>query len=97
MTQTTDESEPLEPQDLLTEIVLALVDHHQQVRVEEQDGGGNVSMFLVHCHPDDRGKVIGKGGKTIMALRHLLSCTLAPRRRRAEVEVADSKAQSRAA
>jgi len=92
------DSEPLQPHELLVENVLVLVDHPEQVRVEEQDGGGNMSVFLIHVHPNDRGKVIGKQGSTITALRHILSCALAPRGRRAQIEVANSKlAKTRAA
>jgi predicted RNA-binding protein YlqC (UPF0109 family) len=47
-----------------------IVDHPDDVRVEEeQDERG--SVFVIHVHEEDMGKVIGKGGANIQALRQL--------------------------
>lgn len=91
MSDTLDDTQPLSPSELLTEIVMALVDHPDQVRVEEINETPRITLWWIHVHPDDRGKVIGKGGATISSMRHLLSCIMAPRQQRAEVEVANSR------
>jgi len=88
----TDNFEPLEDSDLLVEMTRALVDHPEQVRVEEQ-ATENASMMLIHVAPDDRGKVIGKAGVTIGAIRTFFSRVAAIDGRRVFIEVANSKKQ----
>lgn len=86
-----DESAPLEVAELLNEIVLALVDVPDIVRIEEQ-GGGEATVYLIHVSPEDRGRVIGKGGITITAIRNLIERVgILQGKRRVFVEVADSK------
>jgi predicted RNA-binding protein YlqC (UPF0109 family) len=60
-----------EAQRVLTELVRALVDHPDAVRVEEEDLGHTI-LLKVHADPDDLGKVIGRQGRTVWALRSLL-------------------------
>ena len=74
--------------DLVEHIVRSLVDHPDDVRVTEVDGEKTV-VFELRCHPDDLGKVIGKGGKTIGAIRMLLTTAAARQGRRAMLEVVD--------
>lgn len=55
---------------LLEFILIHLVEHPDEVSVEEtEDDRGKV--FLIHTHPDDIGKVIGKGGSVIQAIRNI--------------------------
>lgn len=84
------DDQPLELVELLTELVMALVDHPEDVRVEEQDQG-EVLAFSIHCSPSDRGIVIGRGGDTIQSLRLLLGRVAARQRRRVTIEVANSR------
>ncbi len=74
--------------DLVEHIARSLVDHPDDVRVTEVDGEKTV-VFELRCHPDDLGKVIGKGGKTIGAIRMLLTTAAARQGRRAMLEVVD--------
>jgi hypothetical protein len=74
--------------ELIEYIVRALVDHPDDVRVTEIDGERTV-VFELRCHADDVGKVIGKGGKTVGAIRTLLSTAAAKENRRAMLEVVD--------
>ncbi len=55
----------------LTEIVRGLVDEPDQVLVEEENLGHSV-LLRVHTHPDELGKVIGRQGRTVRALRTML-------------------------
>jgi len=58
--------------DLLEEIVCALVEHPEAVRVEETVEGRK-STFRIHTHPDDAKHVIGRKGATVAVLRQLFT------------------------
>ena len=49
-------------------VVKALVDFPEQVDIREVDGE-RVVVFEVRLNPSDIGKVIGKSGRTITAIR----------------------------
>jgi predicted RNA-binding protein YlqC (UPF0109 family) len=53
---------------LVEYVVRGLVDHPEAVRVEQVEGG---RVVRVHVAPEDRGKVIGRNGRVIQALRAL--------------------------
>ena len=63
----------------------ALVDEPERVTVEELPGARGVT-YEVRTAPEDVGKLIGRGGRTVKALRRVVKAT-APRGRRVEVEV----------
>ena len=69
-------------------VVCSLVDKPEQVsltRVEK----GDLTVLQVHCFKKDIGKVIGKSGKTISALRVLVSSASARSGQRMTVDVMD--------
>lgn len=86
---------PLAPADLLKECVRALVDAPREVRIVTlAESGTSGSLFLIHVAPGDRGKVIGKQGATITALRTLFGRVAASLGLGTlNIEVADSKTQ----
>ena len=55
----------------LEHVVAALVEHPDEIRVEEVEDDQGVVLELT-VHPDDIGKVIGKRGRTAKALRTLV-------------------------
>jgi len=58
-------------QRFITYVLTSIVDHPEDVVVERiVDELG--TLLQVRVHPDDTGKVIGKGGQTIKSLRILL-------------------------
>lgn len=57
--------------DLLDFIVKPMVDHPEDVKIEEAVDGTNVLLKL-ECHKEDMGKIIGKEGKIIKAIRSIL-------------------------
>lgn len=69
-------------------LIRALVEEPDKVRVEAREDGGCI-VYDVIVAPEDVGRVIGKGGKTINALRTIVRAADAPRGLRAEVEVTD--------
>lgn len=96
-TTTGENTLPLAPPALLKEVVKALVDRPGDVRVSQTiaEGSTQDQLLYIHVAPDDRGKVIGKQGATIMALRTLFGRVAASLGlgSRLYIEVADSKAQ----
>jgi len=67
-------------------VVKALVDHPELVDVKEVDGE-RVVVFELRLHPTDVGKVIGKSGRTITAIRTLLTSSAAKHGKRAMLEI----------
>jgi predicted RNA-binding protein YlqC (UPF0109 family) len=70
----------------LEHIVKGIVDHPEDVRIHESSSPRG-DLLEVRVHPDDRGRVIGRGGRTAKALRTLVSALADGRRVR--VDVAD--------
>ena len=66
----------------------ALVNHPEQIVVAEILGRQTI-VLEVRCHPEDMGRIIGKNGKTISALRVLLTSLAAKQKRKAVLEVAE--------
>lgn len=57
---------------LIEFVLLHLVSHPDVVEVEELEGEDGRIEYLLHVHPEDRGHVIGRNGRTIEALRTLV-------------------------
>ncbi len=77
-------------EDLLEYLARALVDDPDAVEVEgfDEDDG---TIVLEQCvAPEDTGKVIGRGGRTVSALRTLVKASSVKEGRRVLVDVIDS-------
>ena len=70
----------------LEHIVKGIVDHPDEVRIVSSSASRG-DVLEVHVHPEDRGRVIGRGGRTAKALRSLVSALADGSRVR--VDVAD--------
>lgn len=70
----------------LEHIVKGIVDNPDAVRIDSSSSPRG-DLLEVHVHPDDRGRVIGRGGRTAKALRTLITALADGRRVR--VDVAD--------
>ncbi len=57
--------------DTLTYIISAIVEKDDKVSVTEEEDGGIVNL-TVSVDPTDMGKVIGKEGKVIKAIRNVM-------------------------
>ncbi len=58
--------------DALGHLVRGIVDHPDDVDVRERNGRRGRSLD-VRVHPDDMGRVIGRGGRTATALRTVIT------------------------
>ncbi|MBL8974249.1 MAG: KH domain-containing protein [Myxococcales bacterium] len=72
--------------DLIEYLARALVDHPDEVVVSEISGEQTIVLEL-KVAKDDLGKVIGKQGRTVKAMRALLSAASAKLRKRADLEI----------
>jgi len=63
-----------------------LVDYPEEVEVRTIDGEKTI-VFELKVNKSDIGKIIGKSGRTIRAIRTLLTTTAAKHRQRAVLEI----------
>jgi len=74
--------------ELIEYIARALVDHPEDVRVDEVMGGSSI-IYELHVAPSDMGRVIGKRGRVANAMRSLLRVAAVRCGRRAILEIED--------
>lgn len=72
--------------ELIEHIAKALVDHPEQVRVSEVRGE-NTAVIELTVAKEDMGKIIGKQGRTAVAIRTLLSNVSMKTRKRFVLEI----------
>lgn len=63
-----------------------LVEHPDQIRISEILGE-TTEIYEVRCDPRDTGKLIGKNGRTVAALRTLASAAASNGGKKAVIEV----------
>ncbi|NPC71856.1 KH domain-containing protein [Corallococcus exiguus] len=75
---------------LLTYLAKALVDQPDQVtlRVSEADGG---RLYELKVAPEDVGKVIGRDGRTVNALRALINAAAQKQGQKVRLEILDDR------
>lgn len=73
---------------MLLNMVRMIVDHPDDVQITTLQGAQTL-VFELRCHNGDVGKVIGKDGKTVSALRTLLGVVAARQGRKAVLEVVE--------
>ncbi len=71
---------------LIESIAKAIVDKPDQVQVSEVEGESSIVIEL-RVAKEDIGKVIGKNGRTITAMRTILNATRAQKEKRHVLEV----------
>jgi predicted RNA-binding protein YlqC (UPF0109 family) len=74
--------------EFISYIVRSLAEHPDEISMTEV-AGKQTTILELRCHPKDVGRLIGRSGKTIAAVRTLLSNLAAKQGRRAVLEVAE--------
>jgi predicted RNA-binding protein YlqC (UPF0109 family) len=74
--------------DAIEMIVKSLVDESDQVDIREVERNGSM-LIEVRVAPNDVGKIIGKQGRTIRALRSLARLAGAKKNRRYQLEIVE--------
>ncbi len=67
-------------------VVKSVVEKPEAIEIEEETEG-NARTFYITCDPDDVGKVIGKSGRVVSAIRCVVSAVAAKSREKAFVKV----------
>ena len=73
---------------IIEAIAKALVDAPNEVEIIEIDGEKTV-IYELRCNAKDIGKIIGKSGKTVGAMRTIVSSMAAKQGRKAMLEIVD--------
>ena len=68
----------------------ALVDYPDEVKITSEAKGDSKQINII-CRKSDRGKIIGKKGKTIIALRSLVAGAAGRMQDRVMIEVIDDE------
>ena len=75
--------------ELLEYLARGLVEHPDQVRVNEVQEDDGVTVLELSVADDDYGNVIGRGGRTAAALRLVVKTAAAKSKRRVFVDIVD--------
>lgn len=74
--------------DILLTLVKSIVDAPDAVSVEEHDDNGFVTLTITVA-PEDMGKVIGKEGKVIRALRNAMKIPAIKQGKKVQISLAE--------
>ena len=76
--------------ELLEYLARGLVEHPDQVSVNEVNEDDGVTVLELSVADDDYGNVIGRGGRTAAALRMVVKTAAAKSKRRVFVDIVDA-------
>lgn len=82
--------EPSQLESLITYIAKSLVDRPEKVELKLSNSDGGLTYEL-EVAPEDVGKVIGRDGRTVNAMRTLLSAAAQRRGEKARLEIIDDR------
>lgn len=74
---------------LLEYIIPNIVNHPEDVKIEESENNGVINI-TIETHPEDIGRVIGKQGKVIKAIRQIVRVLAIKQGVRVNIDVLDS-------
>ncbi|MFH1380276.1 MAG: KH domain-containing protein [bacterium] len=74
--------------ELVEYLVKNLVDEPDKIRIEENSSGSKTEIHI-HAAQADRGKIIGKTGRIIKAIRTLANASVSKQHTRSYIELKD--------
>ena len=77
------------PRELLEYLARGLVEHPDQVRVNELNEDDGATVLELSVADEDYGSVIGRGGRTAAALRTVVKTAATKSKRRVFVDIVD--------
>lgn len=78
--------------EFLEYVVVQLIQHPEEAGVIHEKEGER-HLYRIRLHPEDAGRVIGKGGKTISAIRSLAIASAQKHGIRVDVELDEDEEQ----
>ena len=78
---------------LLEFLLIHLVNHPDAVRIEQVETDREV-VFTLHVHPEDMGRVIGKNGAIIDAIRKIAKIRAVKEGIRARIELSEVQTET---
>ena len=75
--------------DLALHLISQIVDSPDQVTIDEMENDTGSIRLTVKVASEDMGKIIGKGGKTIQALRDIVKILAVKQLKHVELELAE--------
>ena len=77
-------------EELLAYLARALVDDPDSLSVDSFTEDDGTIVLELHAPPDEAGRLIGRGGRTISALRTVLKASATRREKRVLIDVVDT-------
>ena len=74
--------------ELLKYILSLIVDHKDKIKIEERPFGENMVQYIITTESSDMGKVIGKEGKIIQAIRNVARILAIKEGKQIRIEIA---------
>ncbi|NLG79801.1 MAG: KH domain-containing protein [Firmicutes bacterium] len=68
-------------------IARSLVDNPDAVKVEDVPSAGGYTVYEVSCDPEEKGKLIGRAGRTAKAMRTVVRSAGARQGKKVTVEI----------
>ncbi|MDF1815154.1 MAG: KH domain-containing protein [Verrucomicrobiales bacterium] len=78
-------------QEYLEYVVAQLIKHPEDAGVLHEEKGSGRHLYRIKLHPEDTGRVIGRSGKTIGAIRSLAIAAAQKNHIKVDVELEDDE------
>ena len=76
--------------EFLKYICSLIVDHPQDIQIEENSFADNVYQYILKVNDQDTGQIIGKEGKIIQAIRNIAKILAIKEEKQIRIEIAPS-------
>ncbi len=70
-------------------IIASIVDNPKEVEITEQEDNGIIN-FTIKVNPSDMGKIIGKNGKVIRAVRNVVKISAIKQNKKINIQLVES-------
>lgn len=80
--------------DTLNYLLTAITTHPEAIEITEEAENDGRTTYVVKVHPEDMGRVIGREGRIIRAIRDLVKLIATKENRFVDVELADDRETS---
>lgn len=75
--------------DFLKYLLQLIVDHPEEIKIEERGAGENSFQYIISANQEDYGKIIGKGGKIIQSIRNVAKVLAIKENKQIRIEIGE--------